>query len=584
MNPTGQPQQSGQLSDNWGNPSWVQQFRNKALSNGAGGQKQVDDFIAQNQAAYQQQVQHATNTQVYGQTAGGITPDQALKDPTATQNFLKGGGKIVDPITNMAQAVIKGDMTLSDIGDSTQKAQVDASVRGQGLDVNRLPNDPQTRTIKGSLQALLDTYNKLPDDKKGPGGELGSKIPYFGRFDPVTTYEQQRRGLSASLSPALGPGKGNGLRISAPEIEGWSNLLPQSGKTLGQNQTSIISLDKKMRAATGVGLDNDYLTALNVSRDDKGKYIQGKTAQDNGGILPAIGNTISNIPKDAGNVLNGILNIPATVAKNTTVNMNPLNGNPLQPLGINVNPQLGVDAIQNYAGNLNKDLGQPMQGGDILGRAGQNFQDRPVSTVLDVLPFLGAKNAMAAKAGDAAGPTATQGPGILKQILQPQAAKNMGSQMRDTAIANAVKEGKTVAGEDILTGLNKWANTAKIGNLSEGKKIQEALDNAQTLFKDKQMHPQDIVDAYKSADSGFTQNGVPKTATQALIDRGLRDVLAKQLENVAPGWEQGTKIIGKSFKTDKSIPGKIAKNVPGKAVSVGLQAAGLGALGRILGL
>jgi hypothetical protein len=92
------------------------------------------------------------------------------------------------------------------------------------------------------------------------------------------------------------------------------------------------------------------------------------------------------VGKDIHNLANGILGLPKAVIDNynEVQAKDPGKFPSVNSLVLN----FGKNAAAAYIQNLNQDLGKPLEGGDIACRAAQNFQQRPVSTVLDALPFI----------------------------------------------------------------------------------------------------------------------------------------------------------------------------------------------------
>ncbi len=603
-----QPDSTGQVSAKWGDPETVQKFRNALIPQI--GQKAADDYINQYQTAFQRQQTQNTNQTVFGQTAGGITPDQALKDPVAAQKFMASGGQVVDPISNIAKSVILGDMTLADISDPTQKAQVDAVIRKQGLDVNRLPNDPQARATKDSMQSILDRFIKLPETDKGPAGQIYSLNPLSAGHN----YDATRRGLTESLAPSIGPGKGNGLRLNKDVIAGWQELLPKGGQTTQQNQDDLVTLDQKFHAVTGQHLDPEYFAAFGITtkplKNGKFTYKEGNMPSENtsknviqpapgqnNGIPGAIGNILQNAPKDAGNIVSGLVDIPNQMLNGQAPNPMDLS-NMANPLTALLHPESMAktvnyvgNGVANYASNLNKDLGQPLQNGDVMNRAGQNLQQRPVSTVMDLLPFLAAGKGAIFKGGDVAGgavdTTATiKNPSLIQKIINPEGINKNAANLRNTIIDTAESSGKTMPNSTILSDIKSEIPKLKRGNLGQGKVIDQAMQDAAQAFEAKgNMTPKEMADAYQETGNGYTKDGTPKTHIQANIDRAMRKIYEKRLDEVTDGqWSKSTKMFSQGYEAQKSAPAKAVKGIPGKAVGAALNAAGLGILGKLFGL
>ena len=285
-----QPQQGG-LSANWGNPQWIQDFRTKAISQY--GQKQVDDFIAQNQAAYLQQSQNKTQS-VVGQNQGGqLTPNQLQQNPVGGLQFLQGGGQVANTGPD-AQALFEASAqklldkakgkgkyvdpkTYNDIkaqfsGVGGDEPTFDARF-GQYTDPTKIINynTPEGRAnqeayskITRQLQAQIDQYHNVPRDQK----DLFSKgaladVPVLGQLiaPQAYSYESNRKALAGQLSAIVGGGPGSGLKVTNADMDRWAKLLPSTTNTSNVNEQNLSALDKQLKAAFNVpkGLDTHYL-------------------------------------------------------------------------------------------------------------------------------------------------------------------------------------------------------------------------------------------------------------------------------------------------------------------------------------
>ncbi len=304
MGPTPTPQQ---VSAKWGDPNWVQQFRSQALSTGAAGISQVDNYIAQNQAAYQLQQKNAVQNTI-GQNQGGMTPDQATANPVAASQFIGNGGSIINTGTD-AQAKY-----INDAQKQFQKAKgknkyVDPNTYntikagyaatggdeptfdakfGQYTDPNKIDyNTPDARArmqqydiAKAHIQKTLDQFNKIPSNQKGnfSPDAYAASIPFLNQFlaPQAASYENTKQGLAATLSPAFGGGSGSGLKINLPELQAWAGFLPGAANAPTYNNSNISKLNDALTAKFGGhGLDQQYLPQ-NAQTANGYKIIQVK--------------------------------------------------------------------------------------------------------------------------------------------------------------------------------------------------------------------------------------------------------------------------------------------------------------------
>ncbi len=128
-----------------------------------------------------------------------------------------------------------------------------------------------------------------------------------------------------------------------------------------------------------------------------GKTPAGESA---GGEEKSVGGFAQNAVTDTGNILNSILGMPRSMwDKAMQMESQSGGGGIYSPEGYNLTNRfkLGVKSIADpqvnpavaWGQNLNKDIGEPLKGGNIVGRIGENAYNRPVGTLLDILPLLG---------------------------------------------------------------------------------------------------------------------------------------------------------------------------------------------------
>ncbi len=192
----------------------------------------------------------------------------------------------------------------------------------------------------------------------------------------------------------------------------------------------------------------------------------------------------------------------------------------------------------------------------------------------EVLAKLLGKGGTKAVAGATPDVTAALKGNPVMDFINPDRAITRGGEVRDAIVNTATKSGNTINGSKIVADLEKAVPKLKMGNLGQGDIINRAIEDAGSAFKGK-LTPEDLARAYQEADSGFTKAGAAKTAIQSNIDRALRDVLSKHLDDVAPGWEEATQAMAKGYKTIKSPVRSAAKSAIKFGLPIG--AAGEGA-------
>ncbi len=340
-------------------------------------QPTTTDPTQQLPAAQQQQISSTVDPSVIGQKLKSI-----YKDGVDSRGIPY--SSISDAEIGSRYLLKNGDKGISALGIdpqifSAQKKKQDA------LD-----------TAKGTIQNLLDTYGTLPGTEKGGPirGGIASKLP-----TQAAEYEAQRKGLGVALKDLAGAGAGSGVRVTQAELNSWANLVPSVHKTAAQNKIDIISLDKQIHSKFGNGLDTQYLTQFGVTRSPDGKYNAGAgtTASPQG---KSVGGFIGNALGEVKGAANAALGAPGQAIKfmqdTQALAQKAKQGDKqaaqqvvdrvkqMQQMNIG---NVTANMAKGFVGNLNKDLGEPLKGGDIVSRIGENAYTRPVGTALDVLPF-----------------------------------------------------------------------------------------------------------------------------------------------------------------------------------------------------
>jgi hypothetical protein len=270
----------------------------------------------------------------------------------------------------------------------------------------------------------------------------------------------------------------------------------------------------------------------------------------------------------------GMVANPAINAANKTTadnaGMPNAKGNPLQAV-LNAG-----GATANLAKNT---VGNP----DILGEAAT------LATIPDGIGAIKAAPEVLAKifgkgAVEEGGAALANAPGKLSQFLTPNKAKATIGAIRDNLISTADKTGATIKGEDVANSIRQWADKAKLSNLPDADAIEQAAVNATKHYAGQVFKPSDLKNIYDGIETGYTKAGVLKSSASSFIDTGIKKIIADQVENVAPGFQKTSELFSKVFNGEKSSAGKIIKNLPQGVVRTGLNVAGLGAVGKLLGL
>lgn len=405
----------------------------------------------------------------------------------------------------------------------------------------------------GTPGSFMDKYNtKNAVDELRNAQELwnqtssASRLPFLSNYSQsAQAYQTAKQVVGEHLSSLI-PGA-SGAQSSVQDLLG---ILPDTGdlslkqENSGADTAKFNTLEQQLLASKGysykdLGLPAPKIPPKSGTGGDLISSLLGQVINPVTNATTATGQQDAAMPSGKGDLLQSIINsaqMTGNLAKNTV-------GNPA-----------------------------------ILGEAAS------VATLPDTLAAGAGIPAFLAKLGGkgVAKEAATVGtdnlPGALKTFLNPKGAIAQAGDVRDAVVGAAAKAGKTVDGDSLLADITSWSQKAKLGNLGQGKAIDRAVTDAEGILKGNKLDPQDLMKAYNEADSGFTANGIPKTPIQANIDRGLRDVLAKHLDDVAPGWKNSTTSMAKAYQAQKSPIRAGIKNL----AKFGIPLAGGGAVGETL--
>jgi hypothetical protein len=484
--------------------------------------------------------------------------------------------------------------------------------------------------VSKAAQDYLEVYNTLKSKGDLTSDKAKQELAFAaGKYNTIAGFGEGGKVLSAAELGILAPTLIKTERQRGQNlIEKWTGLQPEM--TLGRLQESPETAAQKM------------VLALQNTNPDLAKQYEGLTKELS--TPTQSGNALQNAPGDVKNIINGMLGLPGQMFQqaqqmeqgpggiNSSGGYDPLQ-RILQSAKMTVAPEVG------YVQNLNKDIGQPLQGGDVLGRAGQNFNQRPVSTILDLLPFLTAGR----------GKTPVETPSEVAPLESVNPVQNLTRQVTDVIsgggskeyIARAAKnpnalpqnqvlleEGilkhPTVTGKitataksmervgsqigDIYKGNSQSISGLEIGKILDKQLIEAGYDTKDIATIKTYLNKQGNFDI-TSADSQIPQekawqaarkieNAPPKTTnakTNPIIlkelskeaSRIIRDYLAKKNPQVVPLNARYSALADYQYNVLKDPQGIAASggmfNIAGKAIKAGGDTS-LNYLYQILGL
>lgn len=190
---------------------------------------------------------------------------------------------------------------------------------------------------------------------------------------------------SSRFAKSYGFGEG-GKALTEPELTILGGSMPvirQKGQNIIQKLTGEIppqtgevtddldTLERKMK----------LVLLADQGKFDEANKILNEIGGNNSSFIEGLS---KNAGSDTKNLLNSILNIPNVVQGGIASNIQ--QGKPIDLMHLLV--QGGLNVGKSTLSEYNQLLGEPQKGGDIAGRVLQRAYDRPVTTLLDILPFL----------------------------------------------------------------------------------------------------------------------------------------------------------------------------------------------------
>lgn len=382
--------------------------------------------------------------------------------------------------------------------------------------------------VKSSIQNQLDTYKSLPTYDKGQFANVNN-IPFIQGLTQGGEYEKQKQALGATLKEVAGAGGGSGVRITQSELNNWANLLPGIHKSDAQNKQDITLLDKQLKSSFGQGLDPEYLQQFNA--------VPGKTPAQSVSSGPSVGGLIKNAGTDIKNNVNGLLGIPANVIN--TVKTAYTDPNPQKRLTAaqslypnNVQTSVGKGIVNEF----NNLLGKPLEGGDVAGRIAQNAYNRPVSTALDVLPFLSAgKAALAGKAEDATGLKFADGsPATMGEDTGALKFANGSPATPGMTIGQIQEAAQRARGVPLLAEYDQAARTGNTARMQEiATQIKNApVDSPYAAYKNTFANVSPVATNLNPVATKLNPvANLVKNATDAVNGGGSKEYVARQANN-----------------------------------------------------
>ena len=361
----------------------------------------IDQQTAMSQGAQEPQMQ----TDQAAPQAGGYTKDQFIQGIQAAT--AAGDFKVADNYAQIMNALYPSGGSATD----EKKKKVDLEKAELELQKAKDPESTEQKKKANLKQEIVNSAQTVVDViEKGRRGELKGK-----------EYENALKFASSNYAAARGFQEG-GKALTGPELTQLAGSIPRLQQQNILEQALGIPPSGKI-------LDSDeelYQKALMAISSSPDSNMSGQAKKklsslpENKGFF---GGLLQNAGQDAKDIGNSILGLPANLAQSAA------QGQP-----VDIFKLLGM-AGEGVISEANQVLGEPFKGGDIIERAGKRAYEKPVTTALDVLPFLkGVKNVRGAKAVQETG-AAAKSTGVANE----NAVQKIGTDMRTNVMNPKVK-------------------------------------------------------------------------------------------------------------------------------------------------
>lgn len=438
------------------------------------------------------------------------------------------------------------------------KAEAKADAKPTAAQEKKQTATTDAERIMSQLEKLYFGGEGSQDDlSKGRLGGLGSGLmAALGENQPLRTYADARDSARATLARAFGD-VGN---LSQSEQENAIKLLPTARSTPEEAAAGFQALREKLNLSKG---------KVPASQ----KKESGNPLYDAVQSVPGLGFLLGgaqNVAQDVGTSMRYKQNKGSFAKDEQTASF--LESQAQEEKNPQTKKLLLKQANDMRAGVSSKAR-------DIQQGFSEDVKNNPVGRSVSAAAGIVGTSELATsliqgllKSGGKKAVESASSPGTLQKILKPTST---GSTIRNEAVKKATEEGSTIEGDKIFEATRKWAENVT-PNLRG--KAQEIAGDTAKAFSNKQVTPDEAFKLWEEARKGFSAAGKTGSSLEAGYNRVLRDVIRQELEQVAPGFNEGTKLISKGLGRSQFLKKLIIPTAVGASVGVPLSVA----LGKIL--
>lgn len=544
------------------------------LSGGASSMpqpQQVQPQIQQSQVNQQPQVQKTITGHTLEEHAQALQQAQAAGDTQQAKiikenydreyqyqkDFAKGDNSSTDEAA-MLELAKQGVLKVEDIAKANPTLAQKALLQGAKGTVTK-KNE--------SLDSTLNFINNLEKHYQGAGGAsfgegplarvLGIKTTAEGKLglnDASRLYGNQKEGFAATLKSLTGD---TGV-LTDQDYARLAKLLPGLGATPGEATGSFNDLRSQISAKYG---GEPTQTTITPGKQAKNKKTSGNPLTDTITENPILNFLLGTSARTAQDIGTGIRSrgTKKSLEGNDQV-AQVLENQATQTENMEERKSLLAQANQirnansREAENIAKSFSKDVNDNPILRGVGSGVEIAGVAelpALIKALPMLG-KKAMTSP----------------KSVAGKLFTQDKGSAIRNEAVKLADETGQSVQGTRLFSAVDDWAVRAKKANPASSKTIDKYVAGAKESFADKTLKPSEAFDLWDDARKGFTAAGTKGASLEASYHRAMRDIIRKELDAAAPGFEKGTQLIKKGLQRREATT-RVGRQVGSTALGVG---------------
>lgn len=442
--------------------------------------------------------------------------------------------------------------------DSFQPSQAEKDATGKTSAALTLRHD----NILASLASLdASEKNLIKGGGANPLTGWDANLPVVGQFlNPEgKAYQATKIETATNLAKAITGSARPGQDVINKYMHSLADVTdaqPYAAAKLSNIRTQMMEQAKRF----------GFQDILDAYPDKNAGTTQAPQSDQNKGIAvgeatynPAQHNPIENAGQEIKDTANGALGLPAAITKevqDAVASKDPAKVtalvNKYQP-----NTMIG-NAVIGLVQNLNKDLGQPLKGGDIVDRMGQNLHDRPLGTAMDAATVVAPARGLFAKTGEAAtagmpidealttpkqpvppnGSTGGTGtPPIATQpvppaVTQPNPAQKFIRQGVDAVngggsneyVARQAKSPWLPPQNQVLQDAGVYSHPTQTGRVQATSKATATIGANLNKAYAQSTTPIDGAAFEEKATNKLMENGVPKADASQIVSRIMSDV------------------------------------------------------------